>query len=206
MMTANTTHPEPQMDRAPAAHQTAADGIWFVLEAHVQLLDQVLDLIHRLHDAAPAGYVFGHKTGPHLRHVLEHYIALFGALEEIETGGTGCVDYDARSRNRLIETNPDAARLSIQTVQQELKRGQTAFPRDLATPLATRLTSGPQGGIVLTVPTSLGRELLFLESHTVHHMALLAEHVRGLGVALDPNFGKAPATIAFERAQSRAGH
>jgi hypothetical protein len=58
----------------------------------------------------------------------------------------------------------------------------------------------------VTVPTSLGRELLFLESHTVHHMALLADYVRGLGVVLDANFGKAPATIAFERAQKRVGH
>jgi hypothetical protein len=184
---------------------TAPPGLWQILDAHDGLLKQLLDLVNRLKADAPAGFAFAHRVGPHLRHILEHYTALFAAIEEAKAEGAACVDYDARARNRLIESDPDAARAQIMSVQREILRGRTAFPQDLTTPLSTCLTSGPRGQVVVTVRTSLGRELLFLESHTVHHMALLAQVVCGLGVQMDPDFGKAPATIAYERKSAGAG-
>jgi hypothetical protein len=51
----------------------------------------------------------------------------------------------------------------------------------------------------VVVPTTLGRELLFLSSHTVHHFALVAQYCRAAGVEPEQDFGKAPATRAFER-------
>lgn len=209
-MSASMTKSAPQALAASDAKTTSQDatanGLWSALGAHVHLLGQILALLQDLRAAAPEGFVFGQKLGPHLRHVLEHYKAFLDAVKSVGSGGDGCVDYDARARNRLVESDADAARTLIYITQRELLRGRKSFPADLATPMLTRLMSGAAGETVVTVPTSLGRELLFLESHTVHHMALLADYVRGLGVALEANFGKAPATIAFERNQLRLEH
>lgn len=176
-----------------------------ILDGHAQLLDQVLNLLQQLQASQPAGFRFADKVGPHLRHILEHYKAMFDAMSQTDVDGDCCIDYDARARNRLVESDPSAAKAMIATVQRELERAQTTFPQDLAAPMVTRLTTGNQGQVMVKVPTSLGRELLFLESHTVHHLALLAECLRALGITLDPSFGKAPATIAFERSKTSAG-
>jgi hypothetical protein len=46
--------------------------------------------------------------------------------------------------------------------------------------------------------STLGRELLFVSSHTVHHFALVAHYCKTAGVDLGADFGKAPATMAHE--------
>jgi hypothetical protein len=66
-------------------------------------------------------------------------------------------------------------------------------------PIQTCLKTGEAGDMELTVPSTLGRELLFLSSHTVHHFALLGNYCKAAGVEMGADFGKAPATVAFER-------
>jgi uncharacterized damage-inducible protein DinB len=45
-----------------------------------------------------------------------------------------------------------------------------------------------------TVRSSVGRELAFVVSHTIHHCAVIALLLRDLGVAVPPRFGYAPST------------
>jgi len=49
----------------------------------------------------------------------------------------------------------------------------------------------------VVVTTSLGRELAFVLSHTVHHSALVAVMVKLLGNMVPERLGYAPATIAY---------
>ncbi len=49
--------------------------------------------------------------------------------------------------------------------------------------------------------SSVGRELRFLASHTVHHYALIAALLRQRGVDPGESFGVAPATAAHWREQ-----
>jgi uncharacterized damage-inducible protein DinB len=46
------------------------------------------------------------------------------------------------------------------------------------------------------VETTVGRELVFVLSHTVHHNALIAVMARTLGVSVPDRFGYAPSTLA----------
>ena len=46
------------------------------------------------------------------------------------------------------------------------------------------------------VDTTLGRELAFVISHTIHHNALIAILVKLLGHSVPATFGYAPSTIA----------
>src|ERR1051326_2086523 len=49
-------------------------------------------------------------------------------------------------------------------------------------------------------PSSTGRELQFLCSHTVHHYALIKLLLDGSGIDLGVEFGMAPSSLAYQRA------
>jgi hypothetical protein len=59
-----------------------------------------------------------------------------------------------------------------------------------------------QGGVAgefdFTTRSSVGRELVFLASHAIHHYALLQVYCAQHGVVTDPHFGTAPSTVANE--------
>lgn len=133
---------------------------------------------------SPAGLA---SAGAHLRHVLDHYLTFLDGVE------TGRVDYDARPRDGTVETEPDRAR----TVGRETIERLEALGR--ATPdraLEVRMDCGG-GTSPLWVGSSVGRELQFLVSHTVHHYALIKSGLADAGVELPEEFGVAPSTLAF---------
>ncbi len=49
----------------------------------------------------------------------------------------------------------------------------------------------------IAVPTSLGRELAFVMSHTIHHNALIGVIAKLLGIDVPERFGYAPSTLAY---------
>ena len=55
--------------------------------------------------------------------------------------------------------------------------------------------AAPEGEIT---ESSLGRELQFLQGHSVHHYALMAAMMRFSGEPVDDHFGVAPSTIVHE--------
>lgn len=164
------------------------------------LLQQAIGMIERLLQEATPGFDYAQAVGPHVRHILEHYQALLVAL-----ASGGCVDYDARSRNLGVQTDPAQTLTALKQLTAQFNSHAMNHSAELNSPLTTRLKAGELGQLTLTVPTSLGRELLFLASHTVHHYALLAHYCRAAGVDLGHDFGKASATIAFERVQASEG-
>jgi hypothetical protein len=160
------------------------------------LLSQGVAMIDLLQAKAQADFRYAQAVGPHLRHIIEHYQAL---LKTLAAADTDCVDYDARSRALDVQNDPVVTRQRLTAVMSAMEALAEDARWRLATPLTTRLQAGTTGELALVVETTLGRELLFLASHTTHHYALLAHHCQAAGVALGANFGKAPATVAFER-------
>lgn len=159
------------------------------LDANLALLHQGLDLLDRLDDAAYRLADPGRSSvGAQYRHVLDHYRAFLDGLAE------GRVDYDARRRDRAVETERGAAAADTRRVIHGLQA------------LAGRGTEAAVSVIMSCTPdragdprsSSLGRELDFLVSHTVHHYAiirLLLAHPE----AVDAAFGIAPSTLAWQR-------
>ncbi len=157
------------------------------------LLDQALGLVaaHERPGAPP----FATPAGAHLRHVIEHYEALLIPRRP------GTVDYDSRRRDPEVERSPRAARARLQALQQCLQLWRDAA---LGAVLQVRGQGGTAGEFGFEVASTLGRELAFLASHTVHHFALLKPHCLQHHLAVDADFGKAPATVAHERARDTA--
>jgi uncharacterized damage-inducible protein DinB len=133
----------------------------------------------------PVGHASG-SVGGHVRHCLDHVDTLLGGVEH------GTIDYDRRLRGTEIETSRAAALESL--VRQErsllaLPRASEGRPLRLVTMIGAALPP-------VDVATTVGRELAFVLSHTIHHNALIAVMARTLGVPVPERFGYAPSTIA----------
>jgi uncharacterized damage-inducible protein DinB len=160
------------------------------------LLGQASELIERLKSEALPTFQYSHAIGPHLRHIIEHYTALLNAL-----ANTPClVDYDARDRDIQLQSEPDTTLAKLWELQATMRRFAETFGQhaNLKHPMITRLQAGNTGELTIEVATTLGRELMFLSSHTVHHFALLGHFSKAAGVDMGHDFGKAPATLAYE--------
>lgn len=142
--------------------------------------------------AGPRGSV-----GAHVRHCIDCYRCFLEGLE------TSRVDYDARGRDPRVEVEPAAAACVI---DQLIERLEALEGSNVETPLQVRADAAAWRGSLLRWGSStLGRELQFLLSHTVHHYALIAMLLRSHGIEPDPSFGVAPSTLSFHQVTSPAG-
>lgn len=168
---------------APAVF-TTLEAQW-LLRFNGQLIDQALTLVAE-HDALGAPD-YAQRTGPHLRHVIEHYEAL--VLRPLDN----VVDYDRRPRDRELERDVDVARARLNALKQHLLNWSGAT---LAQPLRVDGQAGVAGEFEFSTLSSIGRELVFVASHATHHYALLRLYCEQQGMATDPHLGVAPATVA----------
>jgi len=152
------------------------------------LIDQAVTMARFFAGAPAADYAV--LVGPHLRHVIEHLEALLAGLQ----GGE--VNYDSRARDTALERHPGLAVQRLQALRHAL--AGLAQPQ-LALPLTVLGQTGLAGEWGFASASSVGRELAFMASHTVHHFALLRAHCVQLGVPVPEDFGKAPATVAHAR-------
>jgi len=161
----------------------AVAGLRAVLK---QLREAVEGLTDEQYVQSPVG-VFDASVGGHARHTIDHARLL---LEHAE-GGT--VNYDQRDRDSDVERSRAAAIESLDRIDQQLKQigGETAYS-------AVQVASTVSGdGDCVTGRSSFIRELVFVQSHTVHHNALIGAMIRTLGRPVPEQFGYAPSTLAF---------
>jgi DinB family protein len=163
-----------------------------LIDINVRWLRQALRLLDRLDDAAyattPRGFA-PHRAGAHLRHIVEFYQCF------LEGSKSSLIDYDARRRDEVIESNRAAASAAIRSIIRSL-----AAHRDLREQrlVWVRMEDAEGSGVRESfMESSISRELQVLSSHTVHHFALIAMTLRMHGVEMDPDFGMAPSTLRF---------
>ncbi|HKP30900.1 MAG TPA: DinB family protein [Gemmatimonadales bacterium] len=159
------------------------------LESSIALLEQGLDLLRVLADGdyreCPPGRS---SVGAQYRHVLDHYRALVDGIEEAR------VDYDARRRNVEVETDRDVAGRDTGLLIERLGALDCTpydTPLQVVAACSAQAPGEPQ-------PSSLGRELHFLVSHTVHHYAII-KLLLASAEKVPCDFGVAPSTVAWQR-------
>ena len=163
-------------------------------------LDAVLlqgkDLLDRLSQqefsaANPLGN--GASIGAHYRHCLDHFRQLFAGLEN------GTVDYDARTREPLLETDHTAALAATETL---LAYAQDLRKLDAEDPIEVRcgVTYGNEEAV--SASSTLGREVMFCISHAIHHYALIAILLRSAQQDVPQGFGIAPSTMRHRQIMS----
>ncbi len=159
---------------------------------NINILTQAISLIDQLERVASPNFEYRRAVGPHIRHVIDHYTALFLALETFSP-----VEYDKREREELLQANPILARRKLESLILLLKDLSKGIPIVVPAekPLKTLFKSGEIGQYEVEMDSTLGRELIFVAHHAIHHYAILSQVCLETGIKLDPDFGKAPATI-----------
>lgn len=162
----------------------------YITESVTAVLEQIAGLVSALGEAQytdSLAVLSGASLGEHVRHVAEFF-------EELEAGyRSGTVDYDARRRQKDLETSPSLAILKLRQIAAGIHRDNKAL--ELA-------SKAPLTGIRYTVATSYERELLYNLEHAVHHMALMKIGVRRTtDIRLPEHFGVARSTIEYRQAQ-----
>ncbi|MGE3842962.1 MAG: DinB family protein [Vicinamibacterales bacterium] len=123
------------------------------------------------------------SIGEHVRHCLDHVSAWIGA----RSGHT--LTYDARHRGTTVETDTIRAvqELAAHVFALEQWRGSLDEPIQVSSLLAP-------GGRPCISWSTMGRELAFVISHTVHHQAVIAVLLAMQDVAVPERFGYAAST------------
>jgi uncharacterized damage-inducible protein DinB len=159
-----------------------------LLQANIDALDEGAALLLLL---KPAQYTQSYKPtfnstiGAHFRHVLEHYRCFIKQLE------AGIICYDKRERDQLIECDFSYASQTIIELQDGL--------RDLEPSNLDRTCLLSDQQTTESVSSTLFRELVFLQSHTMHHYAIIGAMTRTFGARPADDFGVAIATREHQK-------
>lgn len=161
--------------------------------------------------------VLGASCGQHLRHSLDHVRHAVNAT--LAEAPHAVVAYDERARGTAVEEHLVAAErevASLRSCLEELNHRTSRGPYfDLSLPLVARFAFAPAPGQAesghLDLPTHAAREIVFAAHHALHHNASILTLIKlNEGVApgllpalmdLAPDFGTAPSTTVFQRAQ-----
>lgn len=125
----------------------------------------------------------GSSLGQHFRHILE----FFQCLEDGVQSGT--VDYAARNRNPIYETNPEIASAAFEAFSHALP------DLDLSQAVQVRAEFGSDERPCYE--STLGRELLFIYDHAIHHLAIIKIGLicRFPNVSIEKDLGVSPSTV-----------
>ena len=173
-----------------AAIERPAPGTPFIV------LSDLLDaLAETLMGVQPRAYVeraapgVSGTIGEHVRHLLDHISALVTASPGDQ------LSYDHRERGTAIEIDVNVAVERIFHLMAIIERrsGKT-----LDDPVqVTSIVSA--SGEAVTGWSTLGRELAFVVSHTIHHQAIIALLLAFQGAGVPERFGYAPSTPVATR-------
>jgi uncharacterized damage-inducible protein DinB len=146
------------------------------------LLEATSDLAYL---SRPEGGVSG-SVGAHVRHCLDHVRAVLDAADG------AVLSYDCRERDTALEHDRT---LGILALRQQGSRLEALVGRPADQPLLLKVQVDGHGATV-EVASSLGRELVFVLQHTIHHQAIIALLLAARGVTVPPRFGYAPSTVS----------
>ena len=133
------------------------------------------------------------SIGEHFRHILDMFFALTHFTKQ------GVIDYDLRRRGAPVESQLSVANEELQQVKTWL---ETLSSQQLDTPVTMLSEATIQSQKICKVSSSLRRELLFVASHTVHHLAIIKVITKHCGIETNEQLGLAPATSTYLRGEA----
>lgn len=131
-----------------------------------------------------------HVIGKHVRHIIDHYLSFIKAVSTLPTTP---LNYENRQRDETFEQDKHAARDRLLAIVDSLEQ-LTRTPE--IPPLQMEHVSDNEQG---AVGTTVDRELIFLSSHTIHHMAIIAMLAEQSGLDVPDGFGVHPSTLRHQQ-------
>lgn len=162
------------------------DGQKFLVNQLAAVLRQGIALIENLDDTFFTRCEKAEKSsvGTHFRHNLDFVTNFLHGLK------TGKLDYNARERNLRVEQNRQYA---ISRFREAIIRLENLTPELLEKKILVRSETIEN----LWCESSALREMEFLQSHTIHHYALIQTKLASFGFVVPKDFGVAPSTLEY---------
>lgn len=165
-----------------------------ITQANTEILNQLQNVVMSLKNEE-----YGRQTtvlsngtiGKHVRHILEFYECLRKGIP------ANLIDYDARERNLLLETDVDYTHLMI----EDIKHWLSFIQEDKKLVLSVCFSTNSEEKI--EVETTWFRELAYNIEHAIHHMAIIkiAMDIEFKHISLPENFGVAYSTVKYQQTQ-----
>lgn len=170
-----------------------------VCQCNEQLLSELIQAIKTLPStsyqteiSAENSQTFSQTIGAHVRHIIEFYQCFFSGLENKQ------INYDERRRDAECEVNlASALKILLHITKQLASLAKNPSPSINLTLNACIDTEGYS----VSTETSLVRELLFLQSHTTHHMAMISLLFQESGYEPPKDLGVATSTLIYRKQQ-----
>ena len=158
-----------------------------------QLLSELIQAIKTLHSEAyqkPAAPDNPQTIGAHVRHIIEFYHCFLSGLE------SSYINYDNRTRDPECERNISSAVDTLLSIKKCLAKLTTNTLREVNLTLNANIDTT---GNVVNTETSVIRELLFLQSHAIHHMAMINLLLQQSGHSPPKDLGVATSTLIYRK-------
>ena len=169
-----------------------------LIQAVIETLQQGETLLTEISDenySCQVPVAFNAAIGGHYRHCLDHFRAL------LESATTGDLNYDRRERGTLVENDRFAALNATRELREAYdKLDPVVIPRVLRVTCKTSYSTSDSQ----VSPSTVGREIMYVVAHAVHHYALIGVMGGILRLPLPPGFGVAPATLKHQAEAAKA--
>lgn len=165
-----------------------------MISSQLEIIEQAKRFLCGLSDKQythVANPLFSSSAGAHMRHIIDHYLALMH-----REGNT--VNYNIRHRYSDVENSISDALQQLDSVigwLKNLKKAELNMPVEVISEISVSEQQNFSGH------STFGRELVFVSSHAVHHFFTLKLIAKVQGIKMDSDFGIAPATASFQRRQ-----
>jgi hypothetical protein len=147
--------------------------------------------------------------GSHLRHSLFHLQLATSPLLDTSIRYDNVLNYDDRERGNDVETDVDHALSEIKALDSSLEEWlkTESSHNNLGNKnvnVGFSMSVVEKGQKFTTFPSTLSREVAFAAHHAMHHLAMMRLIAVGEAVKMEKSsfsstFGKAPATVVFEK-------
>lgn len=136
---------------------------------------------------------FPSSIGAHIRHIIDHFVAVVNGCQEAH------IDYNVRQRFSDVEQFPETAIAHLEDIRLWLDK-ITENDLDVQLTVVSEIDVCRQHST--RCQSTLGRELVFVSSHAIHHYALIRIMCGMQNKVLPEFFGYAPATISHIKSAS----
>ena len=169
-----------------------------IIKGNIDAIEQAHTLLLKLTDEAYchvcSPYVSS-SIGQHMRHIIDNYLVIMDGQAQQH------VNYNVRRRGAKVEHCRATALQELQAIQHWLCQ-LNAEQLDQRLTIVSEVCLQEEHSDYLS--SSLHRELMFVASHCIHHMALIGVAVRLQNIPVAKYFGLAPATATYTRQQESA--
>ena len=158
--------------------------------SQLEIIEQAKWILSRLsnkqytHIAKP---LFDNSAGAHIRHIIDHYLALMHKQDNL-------VDYNIRHRFSDVERSVSSAVQQLEEISSWLNNIEEST-LNIPLKVLSDISVAKQQGFVTR--STFGRELVFVSQHAVHHFFTLKLILKVQGIDLGAEVGLAPATASF---------